>query len=647
VIPQVFHWVWLGGEPLPDHRRQWIDGWLTLHPDWEHVLWTDENLPVLVNQQQFERAHSNRQRADIARYELLYRHGGVYLDTDVECVAGIEPLLEGVEACIASDDGLKQLGTSLMAAEPGHAWLADLVSAIPSRVGIGRSTSGETGSVFATSMTVGRPTVTVLPESVVRRSGQALTGDTRAIHHVPAEPVCVESLLPPGSVVAVSDKNSERMEAGRRYIPFPERNGEWAGYPAGDEEALAELARLKSLGAAFLVVPGRMFYFLNAYPRLTRFLWQNERCVLDSESALIFALEAQVQAAAAPAGEGALVRGHAAPSAWNTTVISTLSALRALVPEWRQLAASCAPTSIFQFPEWVVPWWEAFGAGRELRVLAIYDGPRLAGVLPLASGKEDAHLEFVGEPLNDRNGMLAAADDLAEAWKAALDELCRLEGWISLEFRPAPDGDVRACLLAVDSAMVSLLPPILSPIVELPSTWEAYLARLPKNRRRQWFSGLDRLSGAHEVELVCLTGSAITEQQLLDFHARRNEQWTRTGRYEELPELERSSAYPRFLADAGTALARIDHLLLTHLLVDGRPVASYLVPRWGGTTLDYMKTYDPRFARYRPGMLCTLLSLERIIADGYRTHDFGRGPEPYKLAFGAVRREWGGIRIRR
>jgi CelD/BcsL family acetyltransferase involved in cellulose biosynthesis len=638
--------VWFGREPLPEQHRRWIEGWLDAHPGWQHFVWTEEDRPVLVNERQFRSAHSYAQQSDVARYELLHLHGGVYLDTDVECLANIEPLLEGLEAGIASDDpnSLAHLGTSVMAAVPGHPWLGDLISAIPARVGVGRSTPGETGSAFVTNMTVGRPDVAIFPEAVFRRFGRPVTAATRALRHFGAEPLGIESATPPGSVVAVVDKGHERFEGGRLYVPFPERDGTWAGYPASDGEALAELERLQARGATFIFIPEAMFYWLNAYPALNRYLWQNARCVLDSESALVFELQPEGPPITAPTHEWSELPPLAGASSVKATVLRSLAELHALVPEWRELAASCDPSSIFQFPEWVVPWWEAFGAEADLVVLAVYDGARLAGVLPLMASPHDRRLGFIGGQLNARNGMLAAPDGLPAAWVAALETLSRLEDWRSLEFTAAPDADVRACLAAgrLPASLLELVP---SPVVHLPSTWEAYLERLPSKRRPERFRRLRELAASHEVQSVCLTGDAITEQQLLDFHARRVEQWQESGRFEGLFELQRDPAFPRFLVESGKALARLDHLVLTHLLVDGQPIASELCLRWGRTILDYLNTYERRFARFSPGFLCILLTMKDFIAEGFELRDFGPSPEPYKFYFRAVRRELGGVRI--
>ena len=53
----------------------------------EHRLWTEENLPLSpLRPEVLERLRAPVERADILRLEILYTHGGVYLDTDLECL---------------------------------------------------------------------------------------------------------------------------------------------------------------------------------------------------------------------------------------------------------------------------------------------------------------------------------------------------------------------------------------------------------------------------------------------------------------------------------------------------------------------------------------------------------------------------------
>jgi len=119
LIPRVFHWVWLGGKPMPDEFVEFRRTWAQHHPDWQFCVWDETTLPPLRNQRWFDHVESWSEKVDIASHELLYRHGGVYLDTDFECLRNIEPLLEGVDVFAASEDNIHTCH-GIMGCVPGH-----------------------------------------------------------------------------------------------------------------------------------------------------------------------------------------------------------------------------------------------------------------------------------------------------------------------------------------------------------------------------------------------------------------------------------------------------------------------------------------------------------------------------------------------
>jgi hypothetical protein len=101
----------------------------------------------------------------------------------------------------------------------------------------------------------------------------------------------IEPVIPPGKFLIMVDKGrAHEASDGRRAIPFPERNGQWAGYPADGRAAVAELERLRLAGAQFIVFPQPMFYWLVAYPELKQVLMTKARCVTNNHHVLIFEL---------------------------------------------------------------------------------------------------------------------------------------------------------------------------------------------------------------------------------------------------------------------------------------------------------------------------------------------------------------------
>jgi hypothetical protein len=139
-IPRIFHQIWLGKGVLPLKFRAYRDTWRRLHPAWEHKLWTDDNLPPLVNHALFDSVSGYREKADILRYELLYRYGGVYVDTDFECFKSIEPLLASAAAgeggttqpsAFSSQESPEHISIGIMGSTQGNAFFGRIVDNLP------------------------------------------------------------------------------------------------------------------------------------------------------------------------------------------------------------------------------------------------------------------------------------------------------------------------------------------------------------------------------------------------------------------------------------------------------------------------------------------------------------------------------------
>ncbi|OYU27250.1 MAG: hypothetical protein CFE41_11650 [Burkholderiales bacterium PBB2] len=157
LIPRVFHQIWINNQnpDLPAEYAAYRDSWLRLHPGWGYKLWNLDNLDFEPQSKaQLASATSYAQMADILRYEILYRHGGVYLDTDFECRKSIEPILQGVSNFSCSEDG-SSISIGILGAVPGSVYMKRCMDALPAKVGLTVPTL-ETGPGMFTKVLLGQ-----------------------------------------------------------------------------------------------------------------------------------------------------------------------------------------------------------------------------------------------------------------------------------------------------------------------------------------------------------------------------------------------------------------------------------------------------------------------------------------------------------
>ena len=94
-IPKTIHYCWFGGNPLGEKERTCIESWKKFLPDYEIKRWDESNWDVRCCDYVSE-AYDARQWAfvsDYARFDILYRYGGLYFDTDVELIKSINDVL--------------------------------------------------------------------------------------------------------------------------------------------------------------------------------------------------------------------------------------------------------------------------------------------------------------------------------------------------------------------------------------------------------------------------------------------------------------------------------------------------------------------------------------------------------------------------
>ena len=97
-------------------------------------------------------------------------------------------------------------------------------------------------------------------------------------------------IVPSGQPFILVDEEQIRPVVAAKALPFPERDGQYAGPPADDASAIEELERLRQRGATTAVVAWPAFWWLAYYRGLAGHLQARYRRVLDGERFIVFDL---------------------------------------------------------------------------------------------------------------------------------------------------------------------------------------------------------------------------------------------------------------------------------------------------------------------------------------------------------------------
>lgn len=135
-IPKIIHQIWLGS-PLPKKYKLWCESWVKYNPNYKYILWDDKKLLKLglANNKNYLATTNLAAKSDIARYEILKKFGGVYVDTDFECFKSLDDLLHGTSFFVGQAFHTKpHLLNSIIGSSPNHPVLNHLIASIKAPV---------------------------------------------------------------------------------------------------------------------------------------------------------------------------------------------------------------------------------------------------------------------------------------------------------------------------------------------------------------------------------------------------------------------------------------------------------------------------------------------------------------------------------
>lgn len=305
-----------------------------------------------------------------------------------------------------------------------------------------------------------------------------------------------------------------------------------------------------------------------------------------------------------------------------------------LQAEWEGLLSLCPRPSPFVHPAFHRAWGDAFlgGPGAPQRLLwSVRQGERLIGVAPLLS--DDGRVALAGDPSVCDYADVVCTPGYEEAFLAQVltrvPERCQtVDFWGLREDSPTLAALERAAHATGFEVRREL--EAVAPVVDLPGSWEEYLARLSKKDRHELRRKIRRfaaLGGGTQVRTI--TGGAELAQGA---HILRELMaMSRQDKLEFLRRPQMETFFARLIEEMDAA-----GLVRLYLLdLDAQPVAAVLCFVSANRLYMYNSGYDPSLAPYSVGLVSKAEVIRDAIEQGYECVDFLRGDESYKYDLGA------------
>lgn len=323
----------------------------------------------------------------------------------------------------------------------------------------------------------------------------------------------------------------------------------------------------------------------------------------------------------------------------HVRVATTVEEFAALAPEWNRLHAEAQVASVFNSWLWLYEWWLEFGAQRPLRILVARRAEQVVGILalyidPARSMRVRLRMvRLVGtggatQP-DDLGPVLARADEadaVAVLARAALD-LPGVDVWHLADIdprSPLPAAFQAAAREAGLAPVVTIAERIA--FLELPATWDAYLASVRRGRRWQLRRSRRRLEEHEGARFFVWDDPAKLDwavDRLAELHRMR---FAASGSSRSFS----STAYVQFHRNIIKSFFPRGWLRLYCLEAAGEIRAMLYCYRFRRTVYLMQSGFDPEFSRYGIGKVLLGYALEHAIGEGNEVFDFLRGEHRYK-----------------
>jgi CelD/BcsL family acetyltransferase involved in cellulose biosynthesis len=316
-----------------------------------------------------------------------------------------------------------------------------------------------------------------------------------------------------------------------------------------------------------------------------------------------------------------------APGGLTLETISSADGFAPLHQDWDLLVRAMPRPSPMLLHGWLREWWRHYGENGDLAVHVAYRNGRLVGALPLCvrSRLGLRILTFLGGSQSALADLLVAPGE-GFATGAALAGRVATSDHDFADLFGLPGGS--RLTHALGDSQLHFVERAEAPVLDIEGDWDdVYRAKLSGKKRSHHRRRRRSLAGLGKIEVTVAKTRDELAAALEDAFALHSLRWN--GR----PDGSQfaTPTGKRFHRAAILALADVDVPRIVTLKVDGRPIAFHYFFALERRMYVHRIAFDPALARYSPGWLNTLDTIEAAVGEGANRVEFLGGADRYKL----------------
>lgn len=307
----------------------------------------------------------------------------------------------------------------------------------------------------------------------------------------------------------------------------------------------------------------------------------------------------------------------------KTKIIKTTEELVSIKNEWNALLKNSYKDVVQLTHEWIITWWNSFGNGNQLNVIAVYgENGQLVGIAPMMRANSRYRGVNITKTCLMANGQspssnfIVSKENSGEIIKAILDYLKGHSDTDIIEFTKL-DTNSQTYSIALDylnmnSNRFGIKDNIEAPFISINSDWEAFLSNKSQRFRKSLRNKINRAnkSGGISIEKIQINDS--NNPAIQEMFAVSGKSWKR----QEGTDITSNPHSKNFYIEICDRLGPQGIISLWLLRKEGIPIAIEFHLTYNNVVYPIRADYDESFSDLSPGSVLEYNIIKTLFDEG-------------------------------